>query len=315
MRFIVVWIYFAWCNATDRLAGIVRWPANLYAKLCRLFLRHLPLGISVWLIRSAHCLPFVGRGLKARAQVAQANRKSLMGSGERMDYVALSLEHKLLELAATWGQNKQILADVERCRERLNRIVEPLHKAGIPVILAPLHMVSDVLAGMVGAGIAPGKTTVVVSSGAQQYSPEMRRFHGIDLDYCSIHDNSRDIATGLTGALLQAAENKRNIMVFPDITPDYTVHANRAATAKFACQLFARPAGLHSGIVRMAKVSGARVVCYYLYRDSGLKIKIYEPVDARGLKASLPKIIESSIRRHPDDWRLWHAHSLYFINE
>ncbi|MBE0149747.1 ABC transporter, partial [Serratia fonticola] len=54
---------------------------------------------------------------------------------------------------------------------------------------------------------------------------------------------------------------------------------------------------------------------YYLYYDQELKIHIEPPVQARSLKARLPEIIETSIARHPEDWLLWHAHSLFFINE
>ncbi|EPV9178835.1 ABC transporter, partial [Yersinia enterocolitica] len=38
-------------------------------------------------------------------------------------------------------------------------------------------------------------------------------------------------------------------------------------------------------------------------------------LSAREVKNKLPELIETSLTQHPQDWLLWHSHSLFFINE
>lgn len=315
MRYFIVWLYLAWCNAADAGAQRIAKVWQVRRMLACLLLRHFHYRVLFRLARVIYRLPFIDPHLKARACVATANKRSLLAHDETLDYVGFTLRRKVLELGVMWGQNRQALAELAACRQQLDEVVAPLHESGTPVILAPLHMVSDVLVAMVGAGVTPGKTTVIVSSRADEYQQQTRALGGIDLDYCSIHDDNREIAGNLMSAVMEAAENRRNIMIYPDITPDFTVNASHDSTAKLPCRLFERTANLHSGILRVARMLGAQVVFYHLYHDGKLKLHIEPPVPARKLKTLLPEIIEKAIRQHPDDWMLWHAHSLYFINE
>ncbi|MEB2649715.1 hypothetical protein SOP86_29140, partial [Pseudomonas canadensis] len=59
----------------------------------------------------------------------------------------------------------------------------------------------------------------------------------------------------------------------------------------------------------------AQVVFYSLYFDRGIRIHIEEPVAADRVGRVMPAIVERTLRRHADDWLLWHSHSLFFINE
>ncbi|WP_312990669.1 hypothetical protein [Atlantibacter hermannii] len=167
------------------------------------------------------------------------------------------------------------------------------------------------LAGIVGSNVYPGEATIIVSSSAQQFPPG----NGIPITYCSIHDNEHQIASNLLMSLEQAVEHKRNIMLFPDITPDFTHQANISGSAKAKHVLFNRTAHLHNGIVRISRMMAAQVVFFYLYYDKGIKIFIYPPVSYREVNQKLPVIIEQSIVNHPDEWLLWHTHSLFFFNE
>jgi lauroyl/myristoyl acyltransferase len=315
MNFFAVWACLTWLNGVDRLTrrGVkARRAADGFACL---LLRHLNYRVVLWGLRGLYALPFCGRSLKKRATVAKANQRSILGPEGNVDYAGMALRRQVLEVAATRGQNKRVLAELARCTAQLNEVVQEIHRSGSPVVLAPLHMVSDVLAGMVGAGVSPGRTTVLVSSSVEVYEQAERQKVGLNLDYCSIHSDSREIAASLMTALTETSELKRNMMIFPDITPDFTHFTNKSDTAKLPCRLFDRPANLHSGIIRMARMLAAQTVPYFLYFDGQLKIHIYPPVAARDLKKQLPGIIEKSLRGRPQDWMLWHAHSLYFINE
>lgn len=315
MRLFAVWFYLAWRDSLTTIARSFNPIRRMHGKVICWMLRH---GDYRWLLG----LAAVGRWLKLsrreerhRAFVAAANKQCLLDDDRQVDFVKISQRRRLLELAATFGQNSQVLAQLERCKAELNAVVEPLHQAGSPVVLAPLHMVSDMLAGMVGGAAYPGQATVIVSTSVEIYNERTRQLGGVNLSYCSIHDDNRVIAGNLMSAIMEAAEHKRNIIIFPDITPDYTVNANEAETAKLRCHLFNRPANVHSGVIRLARALSAQVVFYYLYYDKEIKIHICPAVAARSLKTELPEIIEKSITRHPEDWLLWHSHSLFFINE
>lgn len=315
MRFFAVWAYLAWRNSLATLMRSLSPLRKAQRSAACWLLQH---GDYRWFLALATLgrrLRLGDRGERRRAFVAAANKQCLLGDGRKLNFAGLSYRRRLLDLAATYGQNPQIQAQLDRCKAQLNAVVEPLHQAGSPVVLAPLHMVSDVLAGMVGAAAFPGQATVIVSSSVEIYQEEVRQQRKVNLAYCSIHDDNREIAGNLMEAIMEAADHQRNIMIFPDITPDYTVNANAAATAKLHCRLFDRPANLHSGVVRIARALSAQVVFYYLYYDQEIKIHIDPPVQARSLKARLPEIIEASITRNPEDWLLWHSHSLFFINE
>lgn len=318
MRLLAVWGYFAWRNQLDKLAfrgqAFTRWQAQLAVWL----LRHGDYRFLLMLGALHRAFGLASRRQKNLARVAAANSQCLLvgqKSPSAQNFIRTAQRRQVLELAATYGQNRRILAQLAACTQQLDSHVSALHQAGSPVVLAPLHMVSDVLAGMVGAGAYPGQATVVVSASAEAYEERARQMGGVNISYCSIHADSRAIAGNLMDAIMEAAEHKRNIMVFPDITPDYTVNNQIAETAKMPCQLFNRPANLHSGIIRIARALSAQVVFYYLYYDKGIKIHIYHALSAREVKKKLPELIETSMTQHPQDWLLWHSHSLFFINE
>lgn len=96
---------------------------------------------------------------------------------------------------------------------------------------------------------------------------------------------------------------------------DYTIHARGRHSAKFPYTLFGRKGNLNEGVIRMSRLLSAPVILYYLSYDGKFNIHIEAPLIGRELKEKLPVIIESALRSNPNDWVLWHAHFLYFIND
>lgn len=316
MRLFSVWVYLAWKNALDGMARFAAATTGLGDKLTCLVLRRIDYRLWLAIRHKLHCRWLSPRGLRHRSAVAVANRHCLVGGRNPQAFTWVMQRRRLLDLAAVYAHNAQLLHQLAQCSAQLDRVVEPLHRAGNPVLLAPMHTVSDVLATLVGAGVYPGQATVIVSGDAQEYVRQAPAHQWLQrLDYCSIHDDRRLIADKLAQAMLEAAEHERNIILFPDITPDYTLNAKKDPSAKQACRLFNRPAQLHSGVVRLSHALRAQVVFYSLYYDRGVQIHIDEPVAAENINHVLPGIVERAMVRHADDWLLWHSHSLFFINE
>nr|EIL1984092.1 ABC transporter [Providencia rettgeri] len=315
-RFIIIWLIFGIRSVVDAaLVGIVKLntcAVTLFRWLLRYISTPLLLIVSYTLCR----LGVIGRNYRNRTKVATQNYQCLMDKPGRIDTAWIAVRRYILEEGATWGQNRQIMSQIEACTHKLNQIVEPLHEQQVPVILAPLHMVSDVLATIVGAGTSPKNATVIVSSSAEQtkFDDTARILGGINLSYCSIHQEDKSLAKNLMTLMTETASGQKNMIIFPDITPDYTIHTGEGINNKLACRLFNRPAKLHSGVVRLSKVISAQVVFYNLYCKNGIQINIYPPVHATDIAKQLPIIIEKTIRDYPNDWLLWHSHSLYFIN-
>lgn len=316
MKSITLWFLLGWKNISIRLEVLFDKLRVMGSRASCLLLRHIDYKWIFYLSHIKRFLRLTRHDLRMRAAVAHANKKSLLDDGKTLNYIWSTQRRKWLVKAVTYGQNPRAMRELAECTAQLNAIVEPLHKQGQAVMLAPLHMVSDILTTIVAAGVYPHKATVITSISANAHPEEERRtLGGLDLSYCSIHDDNKRMAGNLMSAVMDAAEGKQNIILFPDITPDFTHSANKDRAAKLPCRIFDRPAKLHSGIIRLSRVISAQVVFYHLYFDGGIKIKIYPPVPAKKLKEVMPGIIQQSISEHSTDWMLWHAHSLFFINE
>ena len=137
---------------------------------------------------------------------------------------------------------------------------------------------------------------------------------GVALSYCSIHQDNTSLASELMALMTNVSAGRENMIIFPDIPADYTVQTPEAQSGKISCRIFGRPAKLHSGVQRFSRIVSAQVVFYHLYYQHGIKIKIYSPLSPKEVAANLPPIIENTLRDYPQDWLLWHSHSLYFIN-
>jgi lauroyl/myristoyl acyltransferase len=276
--------------------------------------RILPLGIILRLERVRCSLGLVAKEIKVNDSIATANFHCLSGNTRKLHYRWNAQRRKTLDILATWSCHPEIRRQISACAQQLDNVVTPFYQAGEPVILAPLHFVSDILAVMVAAQVPPKKSTVIVSSSADNYRQKDRQYINLDIDYCSIHQDNPQIANSMMTAIDEARNNFRNIIVFPDITPDFTAHTNDQRAARFACELFGRKGNLHNGVPRLARTLKATVVVYYLTFDSEIRIHIAPPQSYQKIKKELPCLIESAISQYPDDWMLWHSHSLFYIN-
>ncbi|WP_253380186.1 hypothetical protein [unidentified bacterial endosymbiont] len=276
--------------------------------------RKIPLRLAFLWAHARRSLGLYGKAYRLREQVAIANQRCLLPNAS-LHYTWTAQRRELLEFYATWGQSPQLQSEIERCAELLGARAQALVEAGKPLIFAPLHMTSDVVSVIVASKATSLHTTVVVSSNASQWNEQARALGKVDVDYCSVESSSKEIGLNLATACMDVAENKRDLVVFADMVPDYTFHNSETVQDKLSCHLFGRPAYLHSGLLRLAKVTKANILFFYLYYDRGLQISIFPGVEYRHASIMMPQIIEQAITESPNDWLLWHRHCLYFLNE
>lgn len=313
-RFLIVWSVFSVRKWSAQLSWRYRPFIGHGQKAVRTLMRYIPMPLLLTIARALCWLHLLGRQYRGRTAVATQNYRCLTGADGHIDAAWIAMRRQLLEMGATWGQHPITLSQIQACTQELDAVVAPLVAQKTPVVLAPLHCVSDILAAMVGAGVTPGKASVVVSSSAESYTAASRKMGGVALSYCSIHQDNTALASELMALMTNVSEGRENMIIFPDIPADYTVQTHEAQSGKIRCRLFDRPAKLHSGVQRFSRIVAAQVVFYHLYYQQGIKIKIYSPLSPKEVAAKLPTIIENTLRDYPQDWLLWHSHSLYFIN-
>jgi len=314
VRFLIIWSVFSIKNSAELLRAMRQPFSGWRASLLRTLLRYGYLPALCGAAKALCSLRLCGRTFRLQSAVATANFQSLTGETGRIDAAWIAVRRRLLEEAATWGHNASLKRQIARCAAELDAVVAPLHQSKTPVILAPLHCVSDVLAAMVGTGVTPGKAGVIVSSSAELYDRQAREMGDLALSYYSIHQDSHTLASGLTSLINDVVAGQQNMIIFPDISPDYTLQAEGALAARLPCRLFNRPARMHNGLNRLARAMSAQVVFYHLSWESKLNIHIHPPVAARQVADVLPRVLEKTLREQPQQWLLWHSHSLYFIN-
>lgn len=316
IQFLIVWTVFSAKNCLKPFKKGYEKLSHSAMSSLRFLLRKGNIAVILAIAHGFSRIGIFGRKYRNRNKVATANFHSLINKDGRIDAGWIAVRRFILEEGATWGQNRQIMAQIQACTSELDRIVAPLHQQKKAVVLAPLHMVSDVLATMVGAGVTPGSATVVVSSSAEQqkYNASARELGQVNLSYCSIHQDYKSLASSLMTLMTEVATGQKNMIVFPDITPDYTIQTEEGMSSKLSCHLFNRAAKLHNGVVRLSSAISAQVIFYHLYYQNGIQIKIYPPVATKDVATQMPVIIENAIRDYPHDWLLWHSHSLYFIS-
>ena len=317
-RFLIVWSVFSvrkWLQQLGRREPVLTEYGHKFGqKVIRGAMRYVSMPLLLKTVSVLCRLQLSGRRYRGRTAVATQNFRCLTGAEGRIDAGSIALRRQLLEMGATWGQHQATMAEMQACVRELDAVVAPLLAQKTPVVLAPLHCISDILAAMVGAGVTPGKASVMVSSSAESYTAASRKMGSVALSYCSIHQDNTSLASEMMALVTNVSEGRENMIIFPDIPADYTVQTHEAQSGKISCRLFGRPAKLHSGVQRFSRIVGARVVFYHLYYQRGIKIKIYSPVLPKEVPKTLPLIIENTLRDYPQDWLLWHSHSLYFIN-
>lgn len=316
MRRLMIVLFFFWADLI-RKVRLLRWRLHRAALRSGYAILHYCSYRRLFVMAHlARYLRMTDKNQRYRSRVAEENYRCLLGPDPRFDYTWVAQRRMIIEMAATRGQNTALMREIEACAATLRAFIQVEELKKKPVILAPMHSVSDILAVIIGARATQLPVSVIVSSNADEYQRKDRELGGItNITYCSIHDAKENRASRLITDCMDAISGNRHFLIFPDMTPEYTAQTSSGKMETAPCRMFGRPAVIHSGITRIARLLSANTLCYTLYYDRGIKIHIDRVIHADQLADRLPENIETSIRRFPQDWLLWHMHSLYFYND
>lgn len=185
-----------------------------------------------------------------------------------------------------------------------------------PVVFMPLHILNDNLAG-VTATLAAGKNNYVVVTNSDDrvklqqlpwYKTHLAdRFHTINVE--------TDRRDALPRAIKEVRNKQACLTIFPDILPEYTARLVSRPQPKEQAVIFGRPALRHAGPAKIAGLTDAQVVPFYIYWHRGhLKIKVMPAMKAVDGLLDLDRVIEEALREKPEQWMLWHFSSFFYFN-
>ena len=149
-RFLIVWSVFSVRKWSAQLSWRYRPFTGYGQKVVRWVMRFIPMPLLLLTARALCRLRLLGGQYRGRTAVATQNYRCLTGADGRIDAAWIAMRRQLLEMGATWGQHPATLAQMQACTRALDAVVAPLAAQKIPVGLAPLLGVSDILAAMVG---------------------------------------------------------------------------------------------------------------------------------------------------------------------
>lgn len=227
------------------------------------------------------------------------------------------LEKKILE-KCLYMNDEWLTDELKKCAEMLDKKIRAIFDENTPIILAPMHMVSDVLVSvMCGYLSNSSKKTVVIST------------H--ETNKLGNDENSSLINLGVNlikidPALIQGSELKRvvrdvnkrkiNLLIFPDAPPEVTLSLTNKTMRTFRCNLFNKPAKIHSGIKDLARLSNASVIVFGLsYECHKLTLNVYGTASSINLDCQLPLLIEKALKKNPCEWLLWYTPSFFSFDD
>lgn len=266
-------------------------------------------------------LSFLGSGYirclsrnRQRQMLATHNYRRVTGQSARLNRSALWVE-KALRDSLFYHGDKKTIAQLQQCAEALNSAINQLDDSPRPVILAPFHMVSDVLAGIV-CGLLPGSGVSIISThldgAVGPHESEALQRNKVKM---SLVDPGGISSAELKKLIRDIRAQRCRLVIYPDAPPEVTWHLTRKHMRSEDCHLFNRPARIHSGLSELAKLSDAQVLFFGLVRHQGrLKLRVYGVAQPDEVAVQLPRVLETALLNDPQDWLLWHTPSFYYFH-
>lgn len=212
--------------------------------------------------------------------------------------------------------DSKILSELEQCAIKINEYKSNLQTEK-PIILAPMHFVSDLIVGVMSSMVEP-RESVIIST---HHDDALCSNENSSLLKLNIKMKKVDPTTiklyELKSIIKIIKEKKANFVIYPDAPPEVTHHLTGKSMKTFKCSIFKHHAKAHSGIIELAKLSNADVLFYSLFynkKNKEINIKIHGVSSANDLEMKIPMYIEKALCEHPDDWILWSSPSFFYYN-
>lgn len=253
-------------------------------------------------------------GCRTQQLRAEINVRRTAGDTCQVSYYRQWSEKRLLD-NALYHNDTRLLAQLHACGAELTDYLRLHTDPNRPVILSPLHMVSDVLASVLCALINPGETLVISTHADDTLgNNEAQSLEAMGVRLKKLNPLASD-GPALKALLRKVRSRQSQLVIFADAPPEVTLRLTRKAMRCDEYLLFGRPARLHAGVSELARLSNAQVVFFGLHQQHRrLQLACFGVADASNLKHVLPHVIEQALCRHPESWLLWHSPSFFYFN-
>jgi hypothetical protein len=246
----------------------------------------------------------------ANAQLA-CTQKNILRRPPSHSHFLLWRKKAYLE-KALHARNPTLIQEMTACGAELNRHLLALGEASGAIILAPMHMVSDIVAGSICSFVS---RPIFAISTHRQGSVGASEATFLADHRITLLDPGSNSGAKLKSAILATKRLQSFLVVYPDVPPEVSLHLTKKPMRTFSCEIFGKPALLHSGISELANLANAQVVFFCLTEIEGkLAVEITATLPANRLLAQMPAVIEAAIARYPQNWLLWHFSSLFYFN-
>lgn len=256
-------------------------------------------------------LGFEARRDRIRSRLWGGNLNKILGVKPGMSYSQLQRRRVILSTAVYHGE-KNIIAMMTACAEKLTQAREAVIGEGYTPIFAPLHICSDALATITAAMALPRRAYVYsVYQNGDFGDDDISKQSILDIELIQYHPNSP--AVQQRKMLRELRTGKANVIIFPDILPQCTAGLlGREMRAK-SMNLFGRQARLHSGAEELARMTHSLLIPFYIYwHNNKIEIRIFEPCRENH---TLWDCIELALKEKGDQWLLWHFPSIFYFND
>ncbi|MGR5195772.1 hypothetical protein ACPV4H_17920 [Vibrio rotiferianus] len=208
-------------------------------------------------------------------------------------------------------KNKILVNDIKECSDKLSDVTS---KIDDPLILMPLHILSDT-AAMLTIAISSTKhnNVIIISDDVRGRMSTSKIYDTLIKNKITLIPIDNKNST-LVNILTKVRSGKESLTIFPDILPEYTSRQMGNKKQRYIKEkIFDKDAFIHEGPAAISKMTSATIVPFYVYENKRrIEIKILPKIQSSDIQDELAGVIESSLTEKPEQWMLWHYISFFY---
>ncbi|WP_170123782.1 hypothetical protein [Mangrovibacter plantisponsor] len=246
----------------------------------------------------------------------EQTHRHILGRANPTRYRDCIIRQKVLRNSLVYG-NPALMKQLAQCASKIRQFIDGQALPCLP-IFAPMHTVSDVLAGAL-PGFVTGKPITVVSVhddiGSSVHTQQNNTF-GLALEQFDPGKLQGDNGTTLASLVERLLDQQTSLVIFPDALPECTTRLAGRAMSTQTMMLFGKTAAIHTGLATFSRVVKHPVLfyCLFINGQNELDVDILDYTAYRELHGKLPAIIEHAIQKYSHEWLLWHYTSFFYFH-